>query len=64
MIPEHPDVRLTRRKTADALTEAGFPVKEATLATKATAAAGHPIKNLDRVRFTVGATRCCGRRGA
>ena len=64
MIPEHPNVRLTRRKTADALTEAGFPVKEATLATKARVAEGRPTKGLDRARFTVGATRCCGRRGA
>ena len=44
MIPEHPDVRLTRRKTADALTEAGFPVKETTLATKATRGGGPPYQ--------------------
>ena len=44
MIPEHPNVRLTRRKTADALTEAGFPVKEATLATKATRGGGPPYQ--------------------
>jgi hypothetical protein len=44
VIPEHPNVRLTRRKTADALTEAGFPVKEATLATKATRGGGPPYQ--------------------
>ena len=44
MIPEHPNVRLTRRKTAAALTEAGFPVKEATLATKATRGGGPPYQ--------------------
>jgi hypothetical protein len=44
VIPEHPDVRLTRRKTAAALTEAGFPVKEATLATKATRGGGPPYQ--------------------
>jgi hypothetical protein len=44
VIPEHPDVRLTRRKTADALTEAGFPVTEATLATKATRGGGPPFQ--------------------
>lgn len=44
MIPEHPDVRLTRRKTADKLTEAGFPVTEATLATKASRGGGPPFQ--------------------
>ena len=44
VIPEHPNIRLTRRKTADALTEAGFPVKEATLATKATRGGGPPYQ--------------------
>jgi hypothetical protein len=44
VIPEHADVRLTRRKTADALTEAGFPVKEGTLATKATRGGGPPYQ--------------------
>jgi hypothetical protein len=44
VIPEHPNVRLTRRKTAHALTEAGFPVKEATLATKATRGGGPPYQ--------------------
>jgi hypothetical protein len=44
VIPEHPDVRLTRRKTADRLTEAGFPVTEATLATKASRGGGPPFQ--------------------
>jgi hypothetical protein len=44
VIPEHLDVRLTRRKTADALTEAGFPVTEATLATKASRGGGPPFQ--------------------
>jgi hypothetical protein len=44
VIPEHPNIRLTRRRTADALTEAGFPVKEATLATKATRGGGPPYQ--------------------
>ena len=44
VIPEHADARLTRRNTAAALTEAGFPVKEATLATKATRGGGPPYQ--------------------
>ena len=44
VIPANPNVRLTRRKTADALTEVGFPVKEATLATKATRGGGPPYQ--------------------
>ena len=44
VIPKNPNVRLTRRKTADALTEAGFPVKETTLATKATRGGGPPYQ--------------------
>ena len=34
-IPENPNARLTRDALAQALTEAGFPVKPATLATRA-----------------------------
>ena len=40
MIPIHPDCFLTRRQTAEALTEAGYPTAEATLATKATRGGG------------------------
>ena len=44
MVPEDPDALLTRLKTADALTEVGFPIKEATLATKATRGGGPPYR--------------------
>jgi hypothetical protein len=39
-IPDSPDSLLTRDKTAAALTQAGFPVKAKTLATKATRGGG------------------------
>lgn len=39
-IPETSDALLTRSRTAEALTEAGFPVKAKTLATKATRGGG------------------------
>jgi hypothetical protein len=41
-IPDTPDALLTRVRTAEALTEAGFPVKAKTLATKATRGGGPP----------------------
>jgi hypothetical protein len=41
-IPDNADALLTRRRTAEALTEAGFPVKAKTLATKATRGGGPP----------------------
>ena len=44
MIPENPNALLTRSETADALTETGFPVKEGTLATKATRGGGPPYQ--------------------
>jgi hypothetical protein len=44
VIPEHLDALLTRPKTAEALTEVGYPVKEATLATKATRGGGPPYQ--------------------
>ena len=40
MVPETPDTLLTRDAVAVALTEAGFPVSAATLATKATRGGG------------------------
>jgi hypothetical protein len=43
-IPENPDARLTRDALAQALTEAGYPVKPATLATKATRGGGPPFQ--------------------
>jgi hypothetical protein len=44
VIPDHSDALLTRPKVADALTQAGFPVTEATLATKATRGGGPPYQ--------------------
>src|SRR5271156_1236122 len=44
MIPDNPDTRLTRNGIAAALTEAGFPIKPATLATKATRGGGPPFQ--------------------
>jgi hypothetical protein len=41
-IPNDPDARLTRERTAEALTAAGFPVSARTLATKATRGGGPP----------------------
>jgi hypothetical protein len=41
-IPDHPDVRLTRERTAEALTALGFPISPRTLATKATRGGGPP----------------------
>ena len=43
-IPESPDALLTRDKIAPALTDAGFPVKAKTLATKATRGGGPPYR--------------------
>jgi hypothetical protein len=42
-IPVTLDALLTRGRTAEALTEAGFPVKAKTLATKATRGGGPPF---------------------
>jgi hypothetical protein len=41
-IPNHPDARLTRERTAEALTALGFPISARTLATKATRGGGPP----------------------
>ena len=43
-IPDNPDALLTRGRTAEALTEAGFPIKAKTLATKATRGGGPPYR--------------------
>jgi len=43
-VPDDPDTRLTRDAAAAALTEAGFPVSRATLATKATRGGGPPFQ--------------------
>ena len=42
-IPDNTDALLTRDRTAEALTEAGFPIKAKTLATKATRGGGPPF---------------------
>jgi hypothetical protein len=44
MIPQDPDALLGRKQTADALTEAGYPVAEATLTTKASRGGGPPYQ--------------------
>ena len=43
-IPESPDALLPRKDTAESLTAAGYPVKPATLATKATRGGGPPYQ--------------------
>lgn len=43
MIPDNPERLLTRRETATALSEAGYPTSSATLATKATRGGGPPF---------------------
>ena len=43
-IPTDPKTRLQRGATAEALTEAGFPIKAKTLATKATRGGGPPFR--------------------
>jgi hypothetical protein len=42
-IPNNTDALLTRDRTAEALTEAGYPIKAKTLATKATRGGGPPF---------------------
>jgi hypothetical protein len=44
MTLRNPGDFLPRKRTADALTEAGFPVSSATLATKATRGGGPPYQ--------------------
>jgi hypothetical protein len=48
-IPEDPDTLLRRRATAEALTAAGFPTAEKTLATKATRGGGPPYQLFGRI---------------
>jgi len=49
MIPTDPDTLLSRARTAQALTAFGYPVKPATLATKATRGGGPPYQLFGRV---------------
>jgi hypothetical protein len=48
LIPEDPDALLSRKETAAALTASGYPVAEATLATKATRGGGPPYRLFGR----------------
>jgi hypothetical protein len=43
-IPKDENARLTREALATALTEAGFPIKQKTLATKASRGGGPPFQ--------------------
>jgi len=43
-IPNDPDVLLTRAAAAEALSAAGYPIRKATLATKATRGGGPPFR--------------------
>jgi hypothetical protein len=49
MIPDDPNTLLKRRPTAEALTEAGFPIATPTLATKATRGGGPPYRRFGAV---------------
>jgi hypothetical protein len=48
-IPDDPLALLSRKATAEALTAAGFPVRAATLATKASRGGGPPFHRFGRV---------------
>jgi hypothetical protein len=49
IIPDNPDAMLPRKATAEALTAAGFPVRPATLATKASRGGGPPFRHFGRI---------------
>jgi hypothetical protein len=48
-IPEYFDALLTRSATAEALSAAGFPIRSATLATKASRGGGPPFRRFGRI---------------
>jgi hypothetical protein len=48
-LPDHPDVLLTRRDAAAALSAAGYPVARATLATRASTGGGPSFRRFGRV---------------
>ena len=48
-IPTDANARLRRKTLAEALTEAGFPTAEATLATKASRGGGPPFQSFGRI---------------
>ena len=60
-IPEDVDTLLTRDQVAEALTDAGFPVRPKTLATKATRGGGRPFGVSVRSPSTDGVTLSRGR---
>ncbi len=47
--PDDDDALLTRAAAAEALSEAGYPVRRATLATKASRGGGPPFRRFGRV---------------
>jgi hypothetical protein len=49
LIPDDPNTRLRRTATAAALTAAGFPISDKTLATKASRGGGPPYRSFGRV---------------
>jgi hypothetical protein len=49
IVPDYPETLLSRSATAEALTEAGFPISSTTLATKAVRGGGPPFRKFGRV---------------
>jgi hypothetical protein len=49
LVPDDPNTRLRRMATAAALTAAGFPISDKTLATKASRGGGPPYRLFGRV---------------
>jgi hypothetical protein len=49
MVPHDPNMMLRRRDAAHALNEIGYPIREATLATKATRGGGPPYRCFGRI---------------
>ena len=48
VIPDNPEVLLTRSQTAAALSASGFPIAAPTLATKATRGGGPPFRRFGK----------------
>ena len=48
-VPDDPDALLRRRRTAEALTAAGYPTAESTLATKVVRGGGPPYQLFGRI---------------
>ena len=49
LVPDDPNTLLTRKATAEALNAAGYPVRPATLATKASRGGGPPFRRWGRI---------------